>query len=165
MFDEFDRNFAVKMKSLNEYEDPEDEAAHDPMKDLEIFSHVYKSTYGDLKKKHRETINTVRTREFDTFRKVASRGGEGSHAYNKINAEVANIKDKILKAQKAKNFLQEDFMEAIDKKAMTFRDFYKAQQSSDDEDSDDSNASSDSLRKTLGKKWDLFEGQLKKVMG
>ena len=77
-----------------------------------------------------------------------------------------NIKEKIKKVQKAKNFLDEDYVEAIDKKAMTFRDFYLAQQSSDDEyGSDDSEASNSSLRKTLGKKWDLFDSQFKKVVG
>ncbi len=82
-----------------------------------------------------------------------------------MQAKFEDIKEKIAKVQKAKNFLDEDFVANFDKKALTFRDFYKAGQSSSGEESDGSADSDPNLRKTLGKKWDLYEGQLKKVIG
>ena len=48
-----------------------------------------------------DTIDDVRTREYETFQRIsASRGGarDGTMAYNKIDMEVEKIKDKIKQA-------------------------------------------------------------------
>lgn len=50
MFSDIEKNFGLRVKTLNEYVDPEDEAARDPLKDVEIFKEVIKHTYGDLKR-------------------------------------------------------------------------------------------------------------------
>jgi len=38
------------VKVLNEYNDPNDEAKLDPMKDVQIFQEVIKHTYGEIRK-------------------------------------------------------------------------------------------------------------------
>jgi hypothetical protein len=83
---------------LNEYADENDEAISDPLKDVEIFKEVIKETYGALRKEKGETIDNVRTREYETFQRIsASRGGarDSTMAYKKIDMEVEKIKDKI----------------------------------------------------------------------
>ena len=91
----------------------------------------------EIRKVQRDTIGDCRIRENNTFYRIASsRGGPRTEdtAYNKIDTEIAKIKDKVYQAQKAKNLLGELF---DDDKALTFRDFYKAKEDDDDSDKDD----------------------------
>lgn len=47
-------------------------------------------------------------------------------AYNKIDAEVEKLKQKMAQAEKAKNLLSGDYVNQMDQRARTYRDFYKA---------------------------------------
>jgi len=40
MFNDLEKNFGLRVKALNEYEDANDEALSDPKKDVEIFQQV-----------------------------------------------------------------------------------------------------------------------------
>lgn len=77
----------------------------------------------------------MRTREHDTFYRInASQGGPRAdgNAYNKIDQEIAKIKDKVAQAQDAQNLLGN--MWGDERKPLTFRDFYKAKEDSDSDD-------------------------------
>lgn len=101
MINDFERNVGLKLKTLNEYEDENDQAINNPQEDAAIFKHVIKDTYGSLRRAHRDIVDSVRTREFDTFSRVSAsrastRPERGAAAYNKIEDEVKKIKDKVL---------------------------------------------------------------------
>lgn len=113
MFFDAAKIFGPKVKSLNEYEDENDEAKGNPIKDLEIYEHVIKHTYGEIRSTHRGVVDNLRTTERETFVRVqtANRGGrraqDETQAYSKIDEEVQKIKQK---AQQARNFLANDFV-------------------------------------------------------
>ena len=48
MFNDIEKNFGLRLKTLNDYVDQNDEAAQDPLKDVEIFHHVMRETFSDL---------------------------------------------------------------------------------------------------------------------
>jgi len=49
LFNDLEKNFGLRLKTLNEYADENDEAVSDPLKDVEIFKEVIKETYGALR--------------------------------------------------------------------------------------------------------------------
>lgn len=70
MFSDFEKNIGLKIKMLNEYDDPENPALHDPNLDLQVFDKVIKNTYEDLKTKHRKIVDKVKDEEYETFDKI-----------------------------------------------------------------------------------------------
>ena len=101
LFNDIEKNFGLRLKPLNEYADAHDEAISDPLKDMDIFKEVVKDTYGQLRSQKMDTIDDVRTREYETFQRISeSRGGSRNQemAYKKIDMEVEKIKDKIKQA-------------------------------------------------------------------
>ena len=93
MFNDLEKNFGLRVKQLNEYEDSEDEAANNPLKDVEIFKEVVKDTYGSLKRKHRGIVDDLRTTEYDTFSKIGAMNEKVSEtAGSKIDQEVRKLK-------------------------------------------------------------------------
>lgn len=96
---------------------------------------------------------------------MSSRPGTAKAAYNKIDEEVKNIKDRVQKAEEAKNWLNTDYVNEMNKKAsMSLRDFYKAQ-SDDDLNESGSEDSASELSPTRKGKHGMYMNQLKKVMG
>lgn len=49
MFNDLEKDFGLRVKQLNDYKDPE-EAAKNPLKDVEIFKEVVGHTYTSLKR-------------------------------------------------------------------------------------------------------------------
>ena len=136
MFNDIEKNFGLRVKVLNEYNDPNDEAKLDPQKDVEIFQEVIKHTYGEIRKTQRDTIGDVRLREHDTFYRIsASQGGPRADgtAYTKMEMEIAKLNDKVAQAQDAQNLLSNMFGD--ERQPLTFRDFYKAKADSESDDS------------------------------
>ena len=62
-----DREIGMKLMPLNETDDPDHDTKKDAIKDVKVFQEVFKKTFFDIKKKHRDVVGDVRTREFDTF--------------------------------------------------------------------------------------------------
>ena len=83
LFQGIEKNFGLRVKALNE--DNEDAVA-DPQKDVALFQTVIQEQWGGFKKQHREVVNTVRTREYETFSRAAeSRGGTRPGAHQQID--------------------------------------------------------------------------------
>lgn len=83
LFQGIEKNFGLRVKALNE--DDEDAAA-DPQKDVALFHTVIQEQWGGFKKQHREVVNNLRTREFETFSRVGeSRGGSRGGGHLKID--------------------------------------------------------------------------------
>ena len=72
MFNDLERNFGLRVKQLNEYADSDDEAAQNPLKDVEVFKEVVKDTYGSIKRQHRGIVDELRTTEYETFSKIGA---------------------------------------------------------------------------------------------
>lgn len=70
-----ERDLGLRPKALNEYEDPEDEAACDPIKDAEIFLHSVNHTFSEIRAKHRDRINTIKLTEYEQFVKLRKNAG------------------------------------------------------------------------------------------
>lgn len=154
LFNDIEKNFGLRLKSLNEYADENDEARTDPIKDSEIFREVIKETYGALRNQKMDTIDDVRTREYETFQRIsASRGGgrDPGMAYKKIDMEVEKIKDKIQQAKNAQQLLSGEFLDReIQNRAVTFREFYHATK---DESNSESSDFDDSMDEEDGAPW------------
>ena len=147
MFNELERNMGLRLVTLNEVEDPNDELKSDPIKDIEVFQEVCEKTFHDFKKTHREVMGSLRTREHDTISKLGSFkpsesifGDEAiADPYDRINEQVEKVKEKIIMSKQAQeNYSRDSLSVAIEKKAMTFRDFYKAKPFDSDEEDDES---------------------------
>lgn len=141
-------------------------------------------TFHDFKQKHRDIVGNIRTREHETISKLGSYKpadstfGESVHAYDKISERVDRMKQKIIQSKQAQDDYSRDSLSvAMDKKAMTFRDFYKAKPFDSDNESDssygsDSGSDDDEDRFAQGLdgasnlkkgKRELYESQLKKA--
>lgn len=157
----------MKFKKLNENDD---RACEDPKRDVEIFQENIKGTYGEFRKKHRDIVDPLRSRELDTFSRVGqsragTRGDGKSEAYSRIDAEVQALKERIGQARGVRDLL--DDLGNADRKAITHRDFYAAQEEDseyDDEDGswDDSDDLFDLDAKSDNDDWKLTGKQPKK---
>jgi len=101
MINQAEKAMGLRVKPLVDYEDEEEEAKADPAKDLEIFEMVVQHTYGELKKRHRGVVDSLRADEFETFSRVtASRASarpsrEADAPYDRIEEGVRKMKDKL----------------------------------------------------------------------
>lgn len=194
MYNELERNMSLRLMTLNEVEGTKhsDELKSDPVKDAQVFREVCSKTFNDFKQQHRSIVGEIRTREHDTISRLGSERPpdvESTHgytvdAYDRISQQVNLMKQKIMKSkQEHEDFREDDFRaeQSADKKAMTFRDFYKAKPfDNDNDDSDDSfysgsrsdedeaddyaNPVDDGATRHLKKgKKELYESQLRKA--
>ena len=67
----------------------------DPKVDAEIFEKGIKKQFGELKRNFRDVVNTVRTNEVKTFRKVNEPKAKANEAkaYNKLEEELKKVKE------------------------------------------------------------------------
>lgn len=134
-------------------------------------------------------MGNIRTREHDTISRIGSQRpldaestqGYSVNAYDRINEQISQMKEKIIQSKLAHDDFSRDQLrvEETDKKAMTFRDFYKANPfDSDDDNSNDSyysgsgsgrsaddtaNPVEDGASHLKKGKRELYESQLKKA--
>lgn len=70
MFRDFEKNLGLKLKVLNEYENPDDEATNNPILDLDIYEKVMHNSFMYLQNKHSEVVSEIRNKQIDTVFKV-----------------------------------------------------------------------------------------------
>ena len=69
----FERTMGLKLLTLNDDQsESENDLRNDPVKDVQLFRENSMKTFIDYRKKHRDVMGNIRTREHDTISRVAS---------------------------------------------------------------------------------------------
>lgn len=96
---EAEKNFGKKLKKLTQDKKPDDGSDSDEYTaDVKVFSLNIKKDFMDNRSKFREVMDKVRTREYDTFRKLDMCKDTGNRdAYNRMEEEKKLLRERFLK--------------------------------------------------------------------
>ena len=90
----FERNIGLKLLTLNDDAESVEDFKSDPMKDVQVFKEKSQKTFYDYKRRHRDVMNNIRYREYNTMSRVAQSkplkktNTDSSNAYEKIDQRV-----------------------------------------------------------------------------